>query len=88
MDGASKELKDIITKRLQGAKYGYWHWMEDVWLVSGVLDGVTPKSFSEWLELTPGVQLITYLIIKIGSPSSYWGRNSKEGWDWMHKYWR
>lgn len=88
VDGASKEVKDAITTRISGTGYGYWHWMEDIWLVAGVPDNVTPKSFSDWLEETPGCSLLTHIVIKVDTPSSYWGRANKQGWGWMEKYWK
>lgn len=90
VDDASKEQRDTITQRLQGLKshgYGYWHWMETMWLVAGVPDGVTPKSFIEWLEQTPGIDKLTYVVFAVNGLCPYWGRNTKEAWDWMLKSW-
>ena len=88
IEGGSKELRDAITRRLAGAGYGYWHWMEDVWLVSGVPDDVTPQTMSEWLEKTPYFANTHCLIIRVGTPTSYWGRNVKDSWEWMSKNWK
>lgn len=87
VDNASKEQLDTITQRLQDTGYGFWHWVEYMWLVSGVPDGVTPKSFCEWLEKTPGIESLTYIVLKVNEPCPYWGRNERKAWEWMERYW-
>jgi hypothetical protein len=87
VENASKEQRDTITHRLKGTNFGLWHWIETMWLVTGVEDGVTPKSFCEWLEQTPGIDGLTYIVLKVNGPCPYWGRNNEKAWDWMSKNW-
>lgn len=88
VDGDAKSVKDAITTRLAAAGYGYWHWMEDVWLVTGVATGVTAQILGEWLEETPGVSSLHYLVLEVAPGKSYWGRNIQPSWDWMSTEWR
>lgn len=88
MQGAPAPLINTITKRLHESKMGYWHHMDNIWLVAGVAPGVTAKGFAEWLEQTPGVAATTYLVLEVsGESRDYWGRGPKTGWDWMKSSW-
>ena len=90
IDDASKEQRDIITKRLDNLKdhgYGYWHWMEAMWLISGAPDKIEPSAISKWLERTPGIEKLTFVVFKVNGPCPYWGRGNDEGWVWMEKNW-
>lgn len=84
-NNASKEQQDLITHRLQGTKYQFWHWMENVWLVT-TDENVTAKSFAEWLEKFTGITRF-YVVFRIDGPCPYWGRNIDEAWKWMAKFW-
>lgn len=88
VQGASTDLKNTITKHLLKKKYGYWHWMEDAWLVPSVDSKVSAQELGEWLEKIPGFGTITYLVIEVGPKRTYWGRNIKPAWDWIIQNWK
>ena len=90
VEDATKEQKDTITNRIKGLEkhgYGYWHRMENMWLVTQIVETVTPKSFCTWLEKTPGIDKLTYIVFEVNGESPYWGRGNKESWDWMSESW-
>jgi hypothetical protein len=88
-DNPTKEQSDIITKRLAELPppYKYWHWIEHAWLVSGAPDDITSKSFCDWLEQTPGINLLIYIVFQVKGSAPYWGRNNKDAWEWMTLNW-
>ena len=85
--GGTAKLQDLVSNRIKAAGYGYWHWMQNFWIVTGLEAGVTPKTFSEWLEQTPGVGQLTYLVLDTDS-ADYWGRNNAQAWDWLSRNWK
>ena len=88
VEGASKRMKDAVTNLLDGSEYGYWHWMEDLWLIAGVEGDVGAQSLGEWIEEEiPGLSSLNYLVIEIAPGKEYWGRNVKKAWDWMEQDW-
>lgn len=80
------QLRNLITERLKNSGMGYWHWMDSLWLVTRVAPGVTPKGFSEWLEQSPGISDLTYLVLDADS-RQYWGRNNPQSWNWLGSEW-
>jgi hypothetical protein len=85
-NNASKIQQDIITQRLKETSYPYWHWMENVWLVT-TTDNITAKSFADWLEDITEIPHSDYVVFRVDGPCPYWGRNNNDAWNWMKEIW-
>lgn len=88
IEGGTAQLRNTITERLAKSPMAYWHWMADVWLVSGAEVGVTAKSLAEWLELTPGFGSLSYLVFSSENALDWYGRNTPAAWEWMSSEWK
>lgn len=88
LEGGTKELKDAISKRLKEAEYGFWHYIENLWLIDHAEDDISARQLSDWLEQTPGLTQQSWVVLRVDDGSGdYWGRAVKGAWDWMAEEW-
>lgn len=85
--GLSPQQQDVITKWLQGHDWQFWHWIENVWLLTGVPDSVTPRTLWDEIIAMDGMNGISGVVIQEGFAPVFWGGNQPESWEWMKSYW-
>ncbi len=84
MNSPDASQQNAVTAYLQGAGYQVWHWYPDVWLVYSPLP-VSAKALSEALDAFIGTT--HRIVFEVPSACHYFGRSTKESWDWMRTYW-
>jgi hypothetical protein len=90
LDVGTRDQRNAVTEIFQKKGWKLWHWMEDLWLLAEVPDKVTSKDISEELDAHPliGTNKIKIVIRVPGSAeSTYWGRGSRDSWEWMSRFW-
>jgi len=88
LNNGSPAQKNAITALYQSKDWGFWHHIEDVWLLSGVPAGITARAISEELSSMPLIGKHVKLVIQIPSgPAPYWGNGSEKSWEWMKATW-
>lgn len=86
VDEDKLKTPDDITKYLQAKGWKIWHWVENVWLLNGVPDSVTPKIL--WEDIKVGVDMPSLNgIVLDPRESTYWGNLPREAWAWMLECW-
>ena len=78
------EESNAITQLFQDSPYGFWHWIENFWIVQG--DNKHETAEQLWDEISrrvPAFEPKTTLVMRIDNPVSYWGRADKKAWDWL-----
>jgi len=91
IQGIPAPVANAVTKQLQASGLGFWHWMENVWLVTAAPSKgeVTAKSLSDWLAKTPGVPQGRMLVIRADSDSTeHWGIQDLKSWNWFTSEWK
>lgn len=90
LDVGTRDQRNALTDLFQKRGWNVWHWMEDIWLLAAVPDEITPKAIageiSAHLVFQTGAKFIIIRITDSGK-ITYWGRGSKEGWEWMARFW-
>ena len=87
LDKATKTEKELVTESLRGTSHGWWHWMDNVWIVldgSGVATAVSWRDHIQNLIPETGRRI---LVLEI-EPGAWAGRGPKEGHDWFHENWK
>lgn len=75
--------RNAITKHLADSGYGYWHWVDDFWIVR--TDVETAKSLYLTLLEEANLGKETVLVFEFETPINFWGFAPKKAWDWMKK---
>jgi hypothetical protein len=85
-DAGSVKSPNDITDYLQKKGWKVWHWLADIWLLTGVPDDVSPRIL--WEDLKVGISFPELNGVVINhDTSAYWGNLAKESWDWMRDNW-
>ena len=89
LDVGTREQRNAITAMFQAKGWQQWHWLEDVWLLAEVPPSVTSRALSEEISNNPLIGPKAKLVIKLPDDAhlTHWGNASKDGWDWMAKFW-
>ena len=90
LNNGSREQRNAITTMLQAKKWGFWHNVEDMWLVAAAPDTLTSKALYEEIISNPLIgESALMVVIRIPSETNmtFWGKAKKDGWLWMSKYW-
>jgi len=74
--------RNAITTYLKG-KYGFWHWMPDVWLVTGTQDLEANEMRDDIRALVPGLR---FIVLKVAN-QGWSGYGKTNWWEWLRKNW-
>lgn len=80
-------VRDALTAFLQTRPWGYWHHVNDLWIIAELPDEYTAQKL--WNEITTAVPIcepVTMLVLSMDQPRTYWGRGPRPGWDWLKQY--
>lgn len=83
IDSGNPNEQSSITTFLQVKGCAYWHWIDDLWIASGL--PATTSAQSLWSELSalPGLAGKTMVVIGCDGPMRYFGRAPTEAWKWL-----
>lgn len=87
LDSGTADARDAITNHLLAKGWKVWHWIEDLWLVSGLPDDMTPRLLWEELNAMPSVEKVNGLVMRTDPDLTYWGKGKRDSWKWMKEYW-
>lgn len=82
LNAGTKELRNEITDFLTRSDFGYWHWIDDTWIVT-TPDRYTSRSLHDEMELNESIKNKVLLVLEVHEPLTYWGRNSDDAWEWL-----
>lgn len=84
LEGGTAAEHNAVTKLAQDNGWGFWHYIENAWLLSGVPDSETSKSMSERIRTVFDLTK-THLVLKIPESAqiTHWGLAQKDAWGWM-----
>jgi hypothetical protein len=87
-DLATRDQQDAITKWAMSTGWGYWHWIENFWILSNVPAGTRPRDIYQVLSSIPliGGLDLNLLVIEIGQEIPYYGSLPTKAWDWFYRY--
>ncbi len=87
IDEGSPRQNDAITLYLRGKGWHVWHWLANLWLLSGVPDEETPRSLYSELVDIPTLGGLGMLVMKIDGESLYYGGINPDAWSWLRQEW-
>ncbi len=87
LDNARPDQQDAVTRFLKEHDFEFWHWIEDLWLLSNVSIGVTPQTLWEELNAIPALTGQDMVILAFNSGISHWGQLPKSSWNWLAQNW-
>lgn len=86
LNAGTPEYRNAITSYFSSEDLVFWHWIDDFWIVQ-VEGTVTPKSLHTSIEnlkeIKEATKKPTILIFEFTGRIKYYGRASKEAWDWL-----
>ncbi len=83
-EGITKAQSDSLTDFLKNSNsFGYWHWIEDLWLVTANSEESAKSLYLKVMANVPSLTAATMLIVGF-DPLTHWGRLNKDAWPWMH----
>ncbi len=87
-EGMDKANRDALTKWLRTKTWGFNHWLDPIWLLSGLPENYTAQTlYGEVSEILPDGEPDKTLVVCVENPMTYWGKGSKAMWDWMKLHW-
>lgn len=87
-DGMSKPDKDSLTKWLHTQPWGFAHWLDPIWFLSGVPDAHTAKTVYDIIsKVLPSGEPSGTVVLRVDPPMTHWGRANKALWEWLKKDW-
>ena len=87
LDNGTPEQQDVITQFLKSKGYEFWHWIEDLWLLSNVPVGTTPRSLWQELNELPEIAGQNMIVLMMNSSIAHWGQLPQSAWLWLSKNW-
>jgi len=86
-DNMSWEDENEFVSFLKDKKCGWWHWIENFWIIESDNDSITPKVIIDKLQkINPNVKKIA---LKVKDPIPWAGygpeTNSAKMFDWLKK---
>ncbi len=86
VDRATKQQQDTITNYFKHERsVGYWHWFNDVWLITDVSKEFTTQMLRDKVqELAPG---LTTLVMQIDNAKGWSGFGSDDKFNWIRETW-
>jgi hypothetical protein len=87
IDNGNANIRNAITNYLRDSGWGYWHWVDDVWLTAGVPDSMTSKLLWERLEKLPDIAGQSVLVFRVSNDTECYGRLKPGAWEWFKKNW-
>ncbi|MGY4700379.1 hypothetical protein ACVND7_12210 [Avibacterium paragallinarum] len=83
-DNFSVTERDKITKYFKN-KYGYWHWISNVWLLSTSKENTTTDTIRD--EVKKLVNKGTIVVINASGSNGWSAFGQKKKFEWMHSNW-
>ena len=74
--------KNALTNALRG-KFGFWHWLDDSWLVATKEDKTAGDIYGELIESVPSIAHSRVVVFKVEGDISHRGRLKKRAWEWI-----
>ena len=87
LDNGTSEQQNAITLHLKKRGFEFWHWIEDLWLLSNVPLGVTPRRLWEELNELPELAGQDMIVFMVNSGIAYWGQLPQNAWRWLGENW-
>src|SRR5512135_2853599 len=87
LDNGTPEQQDAITRFLDKRKFEFWHWIEDLWLLSNVPLGITPRNLWEELNALPELTGQDMVVMMFNSGIAHWGQLPQSAWHWLSENW-
>ena len=86
LDRGAPEQQDRITLFLRNRNYQWWHYIDNLWLLSDLPVGVTPKAI--WDEVTEATNLrdARILVIIFNTHVAHYGFLNSEAWPWLAQH--
>jgi hypothetical protein len=87
-EGMKPDVANAITERLKASPMGFWHWMDNVWLIT-MTPAMTANEFYAWLKQIPGVSESRFLVLRVDSNSTeHQGLLPPDWWVWFQNNWK
>jgi len=87
IDDGTAQQNDAITVYMQGKGWHVWHWIGNLWLLTGVPLEVRPRVLYEELLRIPTLHDARMIVMKVEGEPSYWGNAPADAWTWMTEKW-
>lgn len=87
IDLGNADQNNAVTVYAKTKDWHVWHWLENVWLLEGVSDELTPRVIWEEIRALPGMSNVKGIVFRTGTKPLYWGNNDQESWVWMREFW-
>ncbi len=87
LDNGAPAQQDAITGFLKERDFQFWHWIEDLWLLSDVPVGISPKKLWEELNALPSLKGKGMVVLSFNHGITYWGELPESAWGWLSQYW-
>lgn len=85
VDDATTAQQNAVTEYFRTTKYGFWHYLSDLWLVTDVSNTLTAATLRDKLkDLVPGA---TTLVIQLDQPKDWAGFGQSNVFDWFKSTW-
>ena len=91
IENSTKEQNDSFLEWIRGEKVGWWHWFQNVWLLSNVGGDLTSKGVRDKVrEFFPGANT---LVLELRENEGTWSGFGPVGgkrnmFAWLKKSWR
>jgi len=87
LDSGGVEQRDAISLYLQAQGFHFWHWVDNVWLISDAPVGLSPSQLWERLAALPSLGGQKMLVLGLNSSRSFFGNLDQRAWPWLQKFW-
>ncbi len=86
VDDATREQQDKLTQFFkEEANVGYWHWFNDLWLVTDPYNNWSAGSLRDKIrEMLPGAHNV---VIQIDGSNTWSGFGNTKMFEWFHDTW-
>lgn len=84
----SKEEQQAFVKFCRSKKLGWWHWIENFWLIVDNTDTLSVAEIRDKIrEITGGTPCVVLAVREAGSWAGTKRKNKDNMFDWVRKNW-
>jgi hypothetical protein len=78
--------RDAVTNYFKTNNYGYWHWLNDFWILQSPYDGDTAESLlGRVKQIAPAMNVVILTV----EPAAGWACYGNPQWgDWLAQFWK
>jgi hypothetical protein len=89
VDALTKEQEKEFVEYLRGRKCGWWHWIDNFWLITTTASDFLPSEIrDELVRIAPEVRV---LVLNINDPKIWMGQGpqseERNMFTWLQKTW-